>query len=100
MAAPLVVAKSPEEIALLPALANRHGLITGATGTGKTVTLQIQLKRHNAYARAISRTRRPSTLGLQSREDHPFPTAICDIYNNAYFTFVTQLSSLVAVQQT
>jgi DNA helicase HerA-like ATPase len=26
--------------ALLPSLANRHGLITGATGTGKTVTLQ------------------------------------------------------------
>ena len=26
---------------LLPALANRHGLITGATGTGKTVTLQV-----------------------------------------------------------
>ena len=25
---------------LLPALANRHGLIAGATGTGKTVTLQ------------------------------------------------------------
>ncbi len=40
MAAPLVVAKCAEEIALLPALANRHGLITGATGTGKTVTLQ------------------------------------------------------------
>jgi hypothetical protein len=28
-------------LALLPALANRHGLITGATGTGKTVTLQV-----------------------------------------------------------
>jgi uncharacterized protein len=27
-------------VSLLPALANRHGLITGATGTGKTVTLQ------------------------------------------------------------
>ena len=26
---------------LLLAYANRHGLITGATGTGKTVTLQI-----------------------------------------------------------
>jgi DNA helicase HerA-like ATPase len=25
---------------MLPALANRHGLITGATGTGKTITLQ------------------------------------------------------------
>ncbi|MDR3088061.1 MAG: DUF853 domain-containing protein [Azoarcus sp.] len=31
-------ANSP--IDLLPALANRHGLIAGATGTGKTVTLQ------------------------------------------------------------
>ena len=26
---------------MLPALGNRHGLIAGATGTGKTVTLQI-----------------------------------------------------------
>ena len=28
------------EICLVPRMANRHGLITGATGTGKTVTLQ------------------------------------------------------------
>ena len=40
MAAPLPIAKSTQEISLLPAMANRHGLITGATGTGKTVTLQ------------------------------------------------------------
>jgi len=41
MASPLLVAKSGKtELFLLPALANRHGLITGATGTGKTVTLQ------------------------------------------------------------
>jgi len=41
MAAPLLVAKSGKtELVLLPALANRHGLITGATGTGKTVTMQ------------------------------------------------------------
>ena len=41
MAAPLLVAKSPAvECVLLPALANRHGLIAGATGTGKSVTLQ------------------------------------------------------------
>ena len=38
---PLLIAKSGDaELCLLPALANRHGLITGATGTGKTVTLQ------------------------------------------------------------
>jgi DNA helicase HerA-like ATPase len=41
MAAALLVAKSPgAECVLLPALANRHGLIAGATGTGKSVTLQ------------------------------------------------------------
>ncbi len=39
--APLLVAQSgTTQLHLLPALANRHGLITGATGTGKTVTLQ------------------------------------------------------------
>ena len=38
---PLMIAKnSAMEPALLPALANRHGLITGATGTVKTVMLQ------------------------------------------------------------
>ena len=41
MSRPLPIAKTGEtELVLLPALANRHGLITGATGTGKTVTLQ------------------------------------------------------------
>ena len=40
MVQPLLVAKSKQEIYLLPGMANRHGLITGATGTGKTVTLQ------------------------------------------------------------
>jgi len=40
MSEPLSIAKAKDEIHLLPALANRHGLITGATGTGKTVTLQ------------------------------------------------------------
>ena len=41
MADPILVAQHGDiECHLLPALANRHGLITGATGTGKTVTLQ------------------------------------------------------------
>ena len=40
MAEPLLLAKAKDEIFLLPGLANRHGLIAGATGTGKTVTLQ------------------------------------------------------------
>ena len=40
MADPMFIAKAKAEIHLLPALSNRHGLVTGATGTGKTVTLQ------------------------------------------------------------
>ena len=39
-AEPILIAKNETEIFLLPEMANRHGLIAGATGTGKTVTLQ------------------------------------------------------------
>lgn len=44
MAQPYLVAKTTDtnaDVKLLPKLANRHGLITGATGTGKTVSLQV-----------------------------------------------------------
>ena len=41
MADPILIAKrDAAEYFLLPQMANRHGVITGATGTGKTVTLQ------------------------------------------------------------
>src|SRR5215213_10784207 len=40
MPEPILIAKARQPLSLLPALANRHGLIAGATGTGKTVTLQ------------------------------------------------------------
>src|SRR5262249_37626966 len=36
-----VFAKGTAEIRLLPRMANRHGLIAGATGTGKTITLRV-----------------------------------------------------------
>lgn len=38
---PLPIAKTDEFLGLLPRMANRHGLIAGATGTGKTVTLRV-----------------------------------------------------------
>ena len=37
----LYIAKGENPLYLLPQMANRHGLITGATGTGKTVTLKV-----------------------------------------------------------
>ena len=48
MAEPIRVAQSKEPIFLLPEMANRHGLIAGATGTGKTVTLQTLAENFSA----------------------------------------------------
>src|SRR6195952_5463819 len=49
MPAPMPIAVHGDlTCSLLPALTNRHGLITGATGTGKTVTLQVMAERLSA----------------------------------------------------
>ena len=49
MTRPLNIAFAKQQpLQLLPALANRHGLITGATGTGKTVTLQRMAEEFSA----------------------------------------------------
>ena len=37
----LLIAKGEKDLFLLPKMANRHGLVAGATGTGKTVSLQV-----------------------------------------------------------
>ena len=35
------MAKNEEKVSLLLRMANRHGLVTGATGTGKTITVKV-----------------------------------------------------------
>ena len=49
MANPILVARGESDVYFLPQMANRHGLIAGATGTGKTVSLQV-------IAEGLSRT--------------------------------------------
>ena len=44
----LLIAKNKKEIHILPKMANRHGLVAGATGTGKTVTLQTLAENFSA----------------------------------------------------
>src|SRR5262245_8521199 len=46
----LSIARTPAgtELSLESGLANRHGLVTGATGTGKTVTLQVLAERFSS----------------------------------------------------
>jgi uncharacterized protein len=49
MSAPgILIAKAKDPLYILPAYANRHGLIAGATGTGKTVTLQVMAEQFSA----------------------------------------------------
>ena len=52
MTEPLLIAKTSDKsltpLTLLPNMANRHGLIAGATGTGKTVTLQVMAEHFSA----------------------------------------------------
>jgi DNA helicase HerA-like ATPase len=56
MAEPILVAMAGKsQLCILPKMANRHGLIAGATGTGKTVTLQT-------LAEAFSRIGVPTFL--------------------------------------
>ncbi|MDD2338567.1 MAG: DUF853 family protein, partial [Geobacteraceae bacterium] len=45
---PILVGKGSEKLFLSPRMANRHGLIAGATGTGKTVTLRVLAEQFSA----------------------------------------------------
>ena len=54
MAQALLIAKNDKTVCqMLPELANRHGLITGATGTGKTVTLQTLAEQFSLLGVAV-----------------------------------------------
>ncbi len=91
---PLVIAKSGNmELSLLPKLANRHGLITGATGTGKTVTLQVIAERLSSIGvpvfmadvkgdlSGLSQPGTPDKLGaMQPPKFESFPTAYWDVF--------------------
>ena len=38
---PILIGKGDQQVFLLPKYGNRHGLVAGATGTGKTVSLMV-----------------------------------------------------------
>src|SRR5512138_2868670 len=48
MAEPILVARAQKDLSLLPQMANRHGLVAGATGTGKTVSLRVLAENFSA----------------------------------------------------
>ena len=104
MVDPLILARAGErELALLPAFANRHGLITGATGTGKTVTLQVLAERFAAIGvpvfmadvkgdlsglgvagkRSPKLDERLKKLGIEDWRPGAFPAVFWDVFGQA-----------------
>ncbi|MDR2881750.1 MAG: DUF853 domain-containing protein, partial [Azoarcus sp.] len=98
---PLLIGKNGDkEVFLLPGQANRHGLITGATGTGKTVTLQVLAERFSsigvpvfmadvkgdlsgmsqAGAASEKSKQRLETLQLPEPEYSAFPVVFWDVF--------------------
>ncbi len=114
MLPPLLVAKSKTDLGVLPAMANRHGLIAGATGTGKTVSLQTLAERFSdigvpvfmadvkgdlaglaapggGNARVAERVK---TLGLEGFAYRAYPVAFWDVFGEAGHPVRTTVSEM------
>ena len=103
-----------EPVSILSSMANRHGLITGATGTGKTVTLQVLseqlsilgipvfaadvkgdlsgLSAKGEYHPKISE--RLKTLQLPNHSSEAFPVAFWDIFGKQGLPIRTTISEV------
>src|SRR5262250_2461862 len=96
----ILVGKSAKPECLTLRLANRHGLVTGATGTGKTVTLQVMAEGFSAagvpvFAADIKGdlsgisavgekkeglAKRAADIGLEDWSNTSFPTVFWDLF--------------------
>ncbi|HKO88856.1 MAG TPA: helicase HerA-like domain-containing protein [Burkholderiales bacterium] len=115
MTAPILIAKAQDQsIHLLPALANRHGLITGATGTGKTVSLQTMaegfsragipvfmadvkgdLSGLGAAGTALPKLQaRIESLGIETPQWQARPVVFWDVYGQSGHPVRTTISEL------
>ncbi|MBM4263491.1 MAG: DUF853 domain-containing protein [Deltaproteobacteria bacterium] len=114
MAEGLSIAKGAEEHFLLPRMANRHGLIAGATGTGKTVTLRVIAEHFSqigvpvfmadvkgdlsGIARAGADhpkiTERVKQLGLADFKFADFPTVFWDLFGEQGHPVRTTISEM------
>lgn len=113
-AEPFPVAKGTHIITMLPAMANRHGLIAGATGTGKTTTLRVLAENFSAIGvpvfladikgdlsgiakaggdspKAIERAQQ---LGLSGIPPEGYPVAFWDAYGQSGHPVRTTVSEM------
>ncbi|MDP2423103.1 MAG: helicase HerA-like domain-containing protein [Bacteroidales bacterium] len=113
-----LIAKSEIELHITPRMANRHGLITGATGTGKTVTLQVMAESFSLQGvpvfmtdikgdlSGISKAATPNPkiqariekLGLDGYETLGFPVVFYDVFGelgHPMRTTITEMGPLL-----
>jgi len=70
---PILIGKAAEPVYLLPRMANRHGFIAGATGTGKTVTLQVLAENFSRIGVPVFMTDIKGDLSGVSQPGKPHP---------------------------
>ena len=114
----LLIAKGEKECRLLPKMANRHGLITGATGTGKTVTLQVLAEHFSSIGTPVfmadvkgdlsgiskagvespKMLERIKKLGLENFSFNGFPVQFWDVFGkqgHPVRTTITEMGPLI-----
>jgi DNA double-strand break repair helicase HerA and related ATPase len=111
---PLLIAKGKTDIFLLPKMANRHGLIAGATGTGKTVTLRVLAEQFSQIGVPIFMsdvkgdlsglpfpggenpkvTERVSKLGLRDFSFEDYPVTFWDVFGEQGHPVRTTISEM------
>jgi DNA helicase HerA-like ATPase len=109
-----LLAKSDKEIYMIPKMANRHGLIAGATGTGKTVSLQVMAETFSSMGVPVFVTdikgdfsgvskqgvdnpkiaERVKNLGLKDYSHAAFPVCFWDIYGQQGHALRTTISEM------
>jgi DNA helicase HerA-like ATPase len=109
-----LIAKSEIELHITPRMANRHGLITGATGTGKTVTLQVLAESFSLQGVPVFMTdikgdlsgasktgvpgkkivERVEKLALEGYENRGFPVCFWDVFGEQGHPMRTTISEM------
>ena len=110
----LLIAKGKGDIFLLPKMANRHGLIAGATGTGKTVTLRVLAEQFSKIGVPVFMadvkgdlsglplpggenpkvTERVSKLGLKDFSFENYPVTFWDVFGEQGHPVRTTISEM------
>ena len=110
----LPIARAKDDVSILPRMANRHGLIAGATGTGKTVTLRVLAERFSSIGVPVFMAdvkgdlsgfpfqggenpkvvERVSALGLTDFRYEGFPVVFWDVFGQLGHPLRTTVSEM------